>query len=101
MTKRFEKQKTSDGYVFSFYCDLCGHSVASAPLGEDLPEKAWEASKQHFNMCHKCGKWVCDIHYNEEEMTCVACVPKKFYCTECGCELSIGELYCKNCGNKI
>ncbi|MDO4562413.1 MAG: hypothetical protein Q4C12_01120 [Clostridia bacterium] len=101
MAKGFEKRETHDGYVFSFCCDLCGHSVMSPALSEDSPRKAWETVRHHFNMCHECGRWICDTHYNEEKMTCIECVPKKIYCTACGSELFIGELYCKNCGNKI
>ena len=52
---------------------------------------------RHFNMCHACGKWVCDLHYNEETMNCVECAPKKMYCYECGKEVLIHEKYCKNC----
>ena len=90
--KKYTKEETSSGFVFSFYCDLCKHSVVSPVLTEDSPDTAWDAAQKKFNMCHKCGKWVCDTHYNEEEMTCIECTPKKMYCSECGSEIFIGEM---------
>lgn len=97
---KYEIKKTEDGVIFLFYCDLCYHTVSISGFNKDIHNIQLEAMR-HFNMCHACGKWVCDLHYNEEIMNCVECAPKKMYCYECGKELLIHEKYCKNCGNKI
>ncbi len=101
LPRRYERRKTGDGYVFSFTCDLCHHTVLTPEIKTNSPNDAWEYVGLHFNMCHCCSKWVCDIHYNEETMTCVECSPKKMYCCKCGHELLLGEKHCTNCGNKI
>jgi len=72
---------SEDGcFRFRFFCSLCGFSrasgrIAAASAGEAFQIAANEARK-HFNRCCRCKKWVCDRHYNEDEMACVNCEPK-------------------------
>ena len=66
-------------YQFQYFCFLCDYNYTTgwiAAASEDeariLAEKA---ARKHFNGCHNCGRWVCDAHYNMEEMICVECAP--------------------------
>jgi hypothetical protein len=67
-------------YSFSFYCDECSAGYTTSPITAENEEAALATAKQraqpYFNRCHKCGKWVCDIHYNEDAMQCVGCAPR-------------------------
>ncbi|RLE60418.1 MAG: hypothetical protein DRJ35_03320 [Thermoprotei archaeon] len=48
-------------------------------------------------VCKKCGRKVCEKHYNFEKKICVAC--EESLCQICGKRLSIG--YCKYCGRLV
>ena len=58
------------GRCYRFFCEASGMMmVTTKPYRCDNPEeeleKAWsEEGKEHFNLCHKCGRWVCDAMYN-------------------------------------
>jgi hypothetical protein len=71
--------KTEAGYCFQFYCALCGrgHTTGwiSAANEREALVLAEEESRYYFNRCRKCGKWICDSHYNMDERTCTACAP--------------------------
>lgn len=102
---RYEVKKTAGGFLLRFYCDLCNHSTMETSTSqvsqEEAVGRAWANTMRHFNLCHCCGRWVCDTHYNEEEMTCVFCIPKKMYCKHCGKELFVGDGYCTSCAEEI
>jgi uncharacterized OB-fold protein len=34
---------------------------------------AEKEARQYFNGCYKCGRWICDEHYDKNEMMCVDC----------------------------
>lgn len=78
-TNKYDTYKTEKGYRFTFYCDLCSFPVMSGTLINDSFDSALEQAqtyaKRYLNMCHKCGKWICDRHYNENEMQCIECCP--------------------------
>ncbi|MBO5179327.1 MAG: zinc-ribbon domain-containing protein [Clostridia bacterium] len=65
----------------------------------------WEKeAKSHFNLCHKCGKWVDSIMYNADVLNCVECSAwenKPHYCLNCGVEASISDKFCSKCGTKL
>ena len=88
--------KDADGNRYKFYCELsgavvCTTQVYKADTTEEEVRLAWEhEGKQHFNVCHKCGKLVADVMYNPEAHECVECAP---------CEDE--PKYCKNCGSKM
>ncbi len=68
-------------YRFTFFCDLCDFGYTTAPVSAQNTRKAMAQAQQearrHFNRCQKCHRWVCDTHYNEDEMMCTECAPKK------------------------
>lgn len=68
-------------------------------------EKAWtEEGREHFNLCHKCGKWVCDAMYNADVLHCADCTPwenKPKYCSNCGTRAGIADTFCRRCGAKL
>ena len=60
-TQRYTVHHSAGGYQFTFFCDLCNHSfntvgVSAPPLEEALALGQVEA-RQHFNMCHRCGRY--------------------------------------------
>ena len=61
-----------DGNRYQFYCDLSGALLCTTgPYRADTAEKelllAWEKEgKQHFHVCHNCGRYVSDAMYNAE-----------------------------------
>ena len=97
--------KEKDGYNVSYSCSMCGHTVeayAEAAVSEaEAISKTKNDAVHFFNKCHSCGRWVCDLHYNEDVMTCVECTPRKIFCSECGGEAVAGEKYCTKCGHKF
>lgn len=72
--------RDGDKYVFTFFCDLCDCGYTTETINADgrkrAVEQAGEEARRHFNLCHRCQKWVCDVHYNEDVMYCIACAPK-------------------------
>ena len=68
-------------------------------------ETAWNnEGRSHFNLCHKCGKWVCDAMYNADVMHCADCTPwenKPKYCSLCGIKVAISDIFCRKCGARL
>jgi hypothetical protein len=79
-TARYTMIGEDGGFRFRFYCQLCeeGHltGLISAGSFDEAFQIACSQAKRHFNGCHRCGKWVCDAHYNEDEMMCSNCAPQ-------------------------
>ena len=83
--------------------------VTTKPYRCDSPEeeleKAWEEEgRKHFNLCHQCGKWVCDAMYNADVLHCADCTPwenKPKYCSNCGTRVGITDTFCRKCGAKL
>lgn len=117
-TQRYKTHRTANGFGFSFYCDLCEKSfntdiIATYSFAWAF-QQAQVIAKLHFNKCHKCGKWVCDQHYNENVMMCIECQPKdeavkivkkakaglSLICRKCGSEIETGNCFCTKCGSK-
>jgi len=117
-TQRYKTHRTANGFGFTFYCDLC-----EKPFSTDIIvtysyteafQQAQVMAKLHFNKCHKCGKWVCDEHYNKNVMMCIECQPKgeaveiarkikaisPLICRRCGYEIEEENCFCTKCGNK-
>ena len=116
-TRRYETHKTLRGFCFTFYCDLCDGSVTTPEYQTDAFEEALSLAqseaRRQFNMCHQCGRWICDEHYNEDEMQCIACAPRRErrppliqVSTEktspyCGGGHANGDCFCQRCGQGI
>jgi len=74
---------SDSGYRFQFYCAYCAASHTTGRIHSDSRATAHEIAKsearRYFNLCPECGRWVCDAHYNENEMICVECASGKTY----------------------
>ena len=135
-TASFKRIKGSKGTRYMFYCDLSGVLVCTTrEIQSVFDDKelmtVWKAEgEQHFNKCHKCGRWVIDAMYNAEVLECVSCAPyeleKDFHmssgdklielesfgfgpnamkkhkvCSGCGHMILTEEQECPLCGNKL
>ncbi len=89
------------GNRYQFFCDLSGAlACTTEPIRADTPEEAlmiaWKREgRQHFNQCHKCGRWVSDVMYNADVMECVDCAPWENvpkFCPECGDPFDDGDM---------
>lgn len=98
------------GNRYRFYCDVSGAFVCmTKPYKADLPEEelmlAWEKEgKQHFNICHKCGKWCIDAVFNPEVLECTDCAPFEHeikYCKFCGTRVNKVVRFCPVCKQKL
>ena len=98
------------GNRYRFYCDLSGAlACTTKPVAADTPEEAlklaWDSEgRQHFNRCHKCGKWVIDAVYNPEVLECVDCAPFESdpkFCKFCGAKIKNHEKICPICGKLL
>lgn len=101
---------TEIGNKYNFYCELSGGLICTThPYAESNSvfelEKAWqEEGKVNFNLCRKCGKWVCNAMYNADVFMCVECAPwvdcPKF-CPNCGTKFENNCSSCRKCGKKL
>jgi len=98
------------GIRYRFYCHLSGaHVCTTGPYRADTPEQAlalaWDREgKQHFNVCHRCGRWVSDAMFNAEVLECVDCAPYEAlprYCKHCGVKLHTHGKTCPACGKPL
>ena len=109
-TARYQIIPDAGGNRFRFFCDLSGAVLCiTKPVRAETAEEelriAWETEgRQHFNQCHKCGRWVDNVIYNADMMQCVDCAPwidPPRYCTACGAKLHSGSDRCPVCGAPI
>jgi len=113
-----EKHKTAvykviekdGGRCYRFFCEASGMAMVTTGVYRGVPaadeaEFVWtREGREHFNLCHKCGKWVCDAMYNADVMHCVDCTPwenKPHYCSHCGTKADIADIFCRKCGKKL
>ncbi len=102
--------KEDKGIRYRFFCQASGMAMMTSKryLGTDPEQEleiAWNnEGRGHFNLCHKCGRWVCDAMYNADVLHCVDCTPwedKPKYCTQCGTRVDITDVFCRKCGVKL
>ena len=100
----------SGGNRYRFYCELSGAlACTTKPIRAKRPEEelqiAWEkVGRKHFNLCHKCGRWVIDSVYNADVLECVECAPYESepqYCKNCGVKIEKPSRICPACGHKL
>lgn len=98
------------GYRFVFYCDLSGARVCTTEIyyrstQEEALQAAWQSEgREHFNKCHKCGRWVIKTVYNADVLECVDCAPYECepnFCKTCGIKIKKPGKNCPSCGNKL
>jgi hypothetical protein len=70
--------KCTDGvYQFTFFCAYCGFHHNTRPIGAGSAGEAYliaeREARKDFNGCHRCGRWVCDDHFNMTELMCLEC----------------------------
>lgn len=109
-TSSYRLIKNEFGNIYQFFCDVSGALVwQTSAYNESNPEKelmlAWQTEgKSHFNMCHKCGKWVMDAMYNPDVLNCVMCSPIEDipnFCPSCGAEANSSDTFCHKCGARL
>lgn len=76
-TSKYLVAKEDGGYRFRFVCGLCSRNYTTALISGESEDDALRAAENearpYFNGCHKCGRWICDEHYNKDEMVCTEC----------------------------
>lgn len=100
----------SGGMRLRFFCEVSGAAVwttQSLPVQpiETALAKAWASEgREHFNRCHRCGKWVSDVMYNPNTLECVECSPweeKPTFCPQCGENVLGDAIFCHRCGGRL
>lgn len=98
------------GNKYQFFCDLSGALVCTSKLIhlktiEEELEYVWTHDcKNHFNKCHKCGRWIIDAMFNAEVLECVQCAPYEEtpnFCKTCGSKIQHADRICPSCGKSI
>ena len=74
---KFTMEHEDDGYRFQFVCGLCDWHYTTGHIGagaeSDAIEFAKHEARPYFNGCRKCGRWICDEHYDMDKMVCAEC----------------------------
>ncbi len=103
-------ENTSSGRVFKFFCEASGAAVCTTkPIIADTESTAlllaWQTEgKERLNLCHACGKWVCDTMFNADVFNCVDCSPWENppnFCPKCGTQTPQGDTFCRKCGIRL
>lgn len=99
------------GNRYRFFCELSGMEVCiTEPVKADTSEEearlAWKQDgREHFNRCHKCGRWVSNAMYNVDTLHCVKCSPIEnppAFCPYCGKPVTEEkDEFCRSCGRKL
>ncbi len=100
------------GNCYRFYCGISGALVCTTqPYTADTIEEelklAWEnEGKRHFNLCHKCGRYVMDAEFNPEVSECTDCAPFEHetrFCKSCGAKINADTYmrFCPVCKKKL
>jgi hypothetical protein len=73
----YRMSRRNGSYKFQYYCVMCdyNHTTGWIEAGSEDEARllAEKEARQYFNGCHKCGRWICDEHYNKDKMMCVDC----------------------------
>ncbi len=74
---KYTLKHMDDGYQFTFYCAYCDYCYTTGWISASSAEEACvlteKEARKAFNGCHCCGKWICNDHYDMQEMMCVKC----------------------------
>ena len=109
-TAVYKIMSDTGGNRYRFYCALSGAlACTTTPTYAQTPEEelrlAWEAvGRRHFNLCHKCRRWVIDAVYNADVFACVDCAPYEAepkYCKHCGAKIKAPAGNCPACGLQL
>lgn len=99
-TPKYRAVQEDGGFRVTFFCDICDRGythplIRTSSLQEALRLGAGDA-RLHFNRCGCCHRWVCDEHFNENQMMCTECA--LCFCTKCGAFVPKGNQFCTVCG---
>ena len=109
-TAAYKMISDAGGNRYKFYCEMSGAlACTTEPIRAKTPEEelqiAWETvGRKHFNLCHKCGRWVIDAVYNADVWECVECAPYEAepnFCKNCGIKIEKPAGKCPACGHKL
>lgn len=99
-TAKCRTMRQSNGFRLTFFCELCGDGYTTPVIPCKSLKEALRLGEQDarlkFNRCESCHRWVCDKHYNENQMKCTDCEP--LICAQCGSAVSKEKQYCSQCG---
>ena len=113
-----EKHKTAaykviekdGGRCYRFFCEASGMAMVTTGVYRGVPaadeaETVWtREGREHFNLCHKCGKWVMDAMFNADALECVSCAPWENipqFCKFCGTKVHTADNVCPKCGKQM
>lgn len=80
-TATYRVLQDSGGMRFRFFCEVSGAAICTTAPAQPQPinaalDKAWlSEGREHFSLCHRCGRWVSDLMYNPNTLQCVDCSP--------------------------
>lgn len=109
-TARYQTIGDGDKRRYCFFCDITGAQVCTqnAYPSDDVHNGAmlaWEREgRNHFNLCHRCGRWVVDAAYNPQVLECIQCATFEYqarFCKFCGTRVSETDRVCPNCKNPL
>ena len=109
-TAAYKVISDAGGNRYKFYCEVSDAlACTTEPIRAKTPEEelqiAWETvGRKHFNLCHKCGRWVIDAVYNADVLECVECAPYEAepnFCKNCGIKIEKPARICPACGHKL
>lgn len=99
-TAKCRTVREDGGFRLTFFCEACGSGYTTPSLACDTPQEALRLGEQdarlHFNRCGDCQRWVCDEHFNENQLMCTDCMPRS--CARCGAPVLKGGDLCTVCG---
>lgn len=99
-TAKYRTVQEKCGFRLTFFCEICGSGYTTPLIACDTPEEALrlggENARFYFNRCRCCHRWVCDQHYNENQMMCTDCAPR--ICIRCQAAMGKEDQYCTACG---
>jgi len=76
---KYTVEKENDSYRFKYICGLCDWHYTTGLIDADSEDDAMKIAEDearlYFNGCRKCGRWICDEHYDMDKMVCAECAP--------------------------
>lgn len=109
-TAAYRILQDSGGMRFRFFCEVSGAAICTTAPTPPQPveaalDKAWlSEGREHFSLCHRCGRWVSDLMYNPNTLQCVDCSPweeRPAFCPHCGARVLDERPFCLKCGKRL
>lgn len=109
-TAAYRILRDSGGMRFRFFCEVSGAAICTTAPAQPQPiattlDNAWRSGgREHFSLCHRCGRWVSDLMYNPDTLQCVDCSPWEeppTFCPHCGMRVQEERSFCLKCGKRL